>query len=62
MYLELTHHWKQIDILDQILLTHCCQVIWLAYLVTWVRVLKSRERIDFNTSMQPMYCKDKQKK
>lgn len=31
----------------------------LAYLVTWVRVLKSSDRIDFNTSMQPMYCKDR---
>lgn len=27
-----------------------------AHLVTWVRVLKSRERMERSTSMQPMYC------
>lgn len=30
-----------------------------AYLVTWVLVLKSRERMDFSTSMHPMYWKTK---
>lgn len=43
--------------------THLHCQIWRlpAYLVTWVRVVKSRDRIDFSTSMHPMYCKEKTK-
>ncbi len=31
------------------------------YLVTCVLVLKSKDLIDFRTSMQPMYCKKNKK-